>query len=119
LLTPEGRNCLRGTRRTYLLELAGHLGIDAREANIELYDVVHADEAFFSSTAFSMLPCTRINGMPIGDGAIGPIFKRLIDSWSEEVGVDIISQTRTFAAEVGAATSGTSMYRFAKQDTPR
>jgi branched-chain amino acid aminotransferase len=119
LLTPEGRNCLRGTRRAYLLDLAGRLGIEAHETNIELYDVIHADEAFFSSTAFSMLPVTRINGMPIGDGRIGPIFRRLIDSWSEEVGVDIIAQTRAFAAEVGAGTAGTSMYRFSMPEAPR
>jgi branched-chain amino acid aminotransferase len=119
LLTPEGRNCLRGTRRAYLLGLASRLGIEARETNIEPYDVVQADEAFFSSTAFSMLPVTRINGMTIGDGKMGPIFQRLIDSWSEEVGVDIIAQTKSFAAEVGAGTAGTSMYRFAKAETSR
>jgi branched-chain amino acid aminotransferase len=119
LLTPEGRNCLRGTRRAYLLDLAGRLGIEARETNIELYDVVHADEAFFSSTAFSMLPVTKINGLTIGDGKVGPLFRQLIESWGEEVGVDIIAQTKAFAAETGAATSGTSMYRFAGQDAPR
>jgi len=119
LLTPEGRNCLRGTRRAYLLDLASRLGIEAHETNIELYDVVQADEAFFSSTAFSMLPVTKINGMVIGDGRTGPIFQRLIDSWSEEVGVDIISQTKAFAAEVGAGTAGTSMYRFAQPETAR
>lgn len=119
LMTPEGRNCLRGTRRAYLLDLARRLGIEAVETNIELYDVMHADEAFFTSTAFSMLPCTKINGVTIGDGKMGPIFRRLIDSWSEEVGVDIIAQTRAFAAEVGAATSGTSMYRFTQPEPRR
>jgi branched-chain amino acid aminotransferase len=119
LMTPEGRNCLRGTRRAYLLDLARRLRIEAYETNIELYDVVHADEAFFSSTAFSMLPVTKINGMTIGDGTMGPIFRQLIDSWSEEVGVDIIAQTKAFAAEVGAETVGTSMYRFAKPEAAR
>ena len=119
LLTPEARNCLRGTRRSYILDLAQRLGLPTQETNIELYDVASADEAFFTSTAFSMLPCTKINGLPIGDGKPGPIFARLIGAWSEEVGVDIIAQTKAFAAEVGALTSGTNMYRFAKQDAPR
>jgi len=112
LITPEPRNILRGTRRVYLLKLARRLGIPAEERNIELYDVVHADEAFYTSTAMSMLPCSRVNGLSIGEGKPGPMFKRLIETWSEEVGVDIIAQTRAFAAEVGAATAGSSMYRF-------
>ena len=111
LLTPEPRNILRGTCRAYLLELAEKLGIAAVEKNIELYDVIHADEAFFTSTAMSILPCTRINDLPIGKGKPGPVFKKLIDTWGDEVGVDIIAQTKEFAAEVGNATSGTSAYR--------
>ena len=115
LLTPEGRNILRGTRRAYILELAERLGIPAQETNIELYDVYHADEAFYTSTAFSMLPCTQINGVTIGDGQMGPTFKRLIDAWSDQVGVDIIAQTNAFAEEVSdLRSSGTSTYRFGK-----
>ena len=116
LLTPEPRNILRGTRRAYVLQLAERLGIPAEEKNIGLYDVVHADEAFYTSTAMSMLPCTKINGLAIGEGKPGPVFKRLIDAWSAEVGVDIIAQTKTFSAEVGEATSGSSAYRI---DTKR
>lgn len=113
LLTPEPRNILRGTRRAYILELAQRLGIPAAECNIELYDVVNADEAFFTSTAFCMLPCTKINGLLIGDGKPGPMFKRLLDAWSNDVGVDILAQTKAFAAEVGEAlSSGTTIYRF-------
>jgi branched-chain amino acid aminotransferase len=113
LLTPEPRNILRGTRRGYMLGLARKLGIPTAEANIELYDVINADEAFFTSTAFSMLPCTKINGLAIGGGKMGPIFKRLLAAWSEEVGVDILAQTKAFAAEVaGVFSSGTSIYRF-------
>jgi branched-chain amino acid aminotransferase len=118
LLTPEPRNILRGTRRGYLLELARKLGILTAETNIELYDVINADEAFFTSTAFSMLPCTKINGLTIGDGKTGPVFKRLLTAWSADVGVDILAQTKVFAAEVGGTlSSGTSIYRFGKGTT--
>jgi branched-chain amino acid aminotransferase len=119
LYTPEGRNLLRGTRRKYILELAGRLGIPAHEKNLELYDAIHADEAFLTSTAFSMLPATQINGLDIGDGKPGPMFRRLIDAWSEEVGIDIISQTKAFAAEVSATEpAGTTMYRFVGEKKP-
>ena len=118
VLTPEGRNVLRGINRGYVLDLARRLGMAAEETNIELYDAIHADEAFFTSTGFSMLPCTKVNGLPVGDGKIGPVFKRLIDAWSEEVGVDIIAQTKAFAEEVGDALEGTNTYRFADEGKP-
>jgi branched-chain amino acid aminotransferase len=96
LITPEGRNILRGTRRQYILDHYGkHI-----EKNIELYDVIHADEAFFTSTAFSMLPCTKINGIPIGNGKRGEFFEYLLKDWGYDVGVDIEAQTKQFAKEV-------------------
>jgi branched-chain amino acid aminotransferase len=101
LMTPEGRNILRGTRRMYVLDLARRLGIPAEEGNIELYDVIHADEAFFTSTPFSLMPCTKVNGLPIGDGAVGPMARHLLDEWSKEAGVDIVGQAKAYAAEMG------------------
>ena len=62
LLTPEPRNVLRGTRRAYVLQLAEKLGTPTEETNIGLYDVVHADEAFYTSTAMSMLRTLWIHG---------------------------------------------------------
>ena len=116
LLTPEGRNILLGTRRAYILDLAHRLGIEAQEKNIDMYDAYHADEAFFTSTAFSMLPCTKINGIAVGDGQPGPVFKRLIGAWSQEVGVDIIAQTKAFAAQAGDVLSGTTTYGFSDKE---
>ena len=119
LLTPEGRNILRGIKRGYVLDLAHRLGLEAHERNIELYDAIHADEAFLTSTGFCMLPCTKINGLAVGDGKPGPVFRRLIQSWSDEVGVDIIAQSKAFAEEVGEALSGTSTYRFSDSSDAR
>jgi branched-chain amino acid aminotransferase len=38
------------------------------------------------------MPATRINGQPIGDGKPGPVHRRLLAAWSEEVGLDIGAQ---------------------------
>ncbi|MCX6992545.1 MAG: hypothetical protein NT011_05295 [Kiritimatiellaeota bacterium] len=35
---------------------------------------------------------TRINGVSIGDGRPGPMFKRLTEAWSRLVGMDIVKQ---------------------------
>ena len=116
LFTPEGRNILRGIKRQYVMDLARSKGICVEEKNLELYDVIHADEAFFTSTAISMMPCVKINGMVIGNGKMGEMTKFLLDEWSSEVGVDIIEQTKKFAAETGEELSaGTNIYRFEKK----
>ena len=116
LYTPEGRNILRGIKRGYVMELAAAMGIESVEKNLDLFDAYHADEAFLTSTGFSMLPVTRINTIRIGDGKVGPVFKRLLEAWSKDVGVDIVAQAKEFAARVGDALKGTSMYRFAGED---
>lgn len=117
LLTPEPRNILRGTRRKYTIELARKIGIEVVECNLNTYDAITADEAFFTSTAFTLMPCTKVNGCVLGDGAAGPVTKKLIQAWNEFVGLDFIEQAKGFLKEMGAdAYQGTSMYRFGKKD---
>lgn len=92
LKTPLVSNALAGISRATVIELAGSLGIGVCETNIQPYDVYTADEAFFTSTPYCMMPATRFNGLPVGDGAVGPITQRLLAAWSELVGVDIVAQ---------------------------
>jgi branched-chain amino acid aminotransferase len=92
LKTPPTRNALAGVSRATVLELAAQLGIPAHETDIQPYDVYTADEAFFTSTPYCIMPATRFNGLPVGDGAVGPVTKRLLAAWSELVGVDIVAQ---------------------------
>jgi branched-chain amino acid aminotransferase len=92
LKTPTTRNALAGVSRATVLELAAQLGIPNQEIDIQPYDVYTADEAFFTSTPYCIMPATRFNGLPVGDGAVGPITKRLLGAWSELVGVDIVAQ---------------------------
>ncbi|MBF0341655.1 MAG: aminotransferase class IV [Magnetococcales bacterium] len=95
VITPEGRNILRGISRHYVLHtLCPQLGLRGVEANIESYDVLTADEAFMTGTPFCMLPVTSLNGLPIGNGRIGPVFTRLLNAWSENVGLNIQEQIK-------------------------
>ena len=50
-----------------------------------------------TSTTICMMPVTRFNFQPIGDGKPGPIYLRLLDAWSKEVGVNIPDQARAYA----------------------
>ena len=97
LLTSRGHSVLRGVTRDTTLTLAGELGLPAREADFEPYDVATAEEAFFTTTPYCLIPATRFNGAPIGDGSVGPTFRRLVDAFIEDVGVDYIAQAKRYA----------------------
>lgn len=114
IITPEGRNILRGISRTYIMEeLAPQLGIPVVEKNIESYDVHTADEAFMTGTPFCMLPVTRLNDLPIGDGAIGDGFRTLLGQWSKAVGIDIAAQIKAWnSADGGVGSDAPTPYRF-------
>jgi len=115
VITPEGRNILRGISRDYVIdELCPQLGIQVEEKNIDPYDVYTADEAFMTGTPFSMLPVTSLNGNPIGTGKVGDVFNKLMGRWSENTGVDIVKQIQVWdAARVPQADGDApTPYRF-------
>ena len=92
LKTPRTLNALAGITRLTTLEIARSLGIPTEEADLQPYDVYTADEAFFTSTPYCMMPATKFNGLPVGDGKVGPVTKRLLQGWSDRVGLDIVEQ---------------------------
>jgi len=113
ILTPEGRNILRGISRDYIFHVAEQLGIPCRECNIEPYDVYDADEAFMTATPFCLLPTVSLNGIQIGNGKMGVITTLLLDRWSENVGLDIKNQILEYGKEVDNLNSDSpSPYQF-------
>tara|TARA_B100001758_G_C18412320_1_gene616731 strand:+ start:859 stop:1830 length:972 start_codon:yes stop_codon:yes gene_type:complete len=100
ILTPEGRNILRGISRNYIFEVADQLGIPCKECNLEPYDLYEADESFITATPFCLLPCTSINGATIGKGQMGEITSALLKQWSANVEVDIEAQIKEFNKEI-------------------
>lgn len=117
ILTPEGRNILRGVSRAYIFELAEQLGYRVKERNIEPYDVYCADEAFMTATPFCLLPVTGLNHSRIGTGFMGPITRALLDQWSKNVGVDIQRQIQDYGLEVQALqqTNAPTPYQFRRK----
>jgi len=114
IISPEGRNILRGISRAYVMEeLALQLGIGVIEKNIEPYDVYTADEAFMTGTPFCMLPITRLSGLSIADGKPGPVFQTLLDRWSRNVGIDIATQIKIWnTTDSGTKSDAPTPYRF-------
>ena len=94
LRTPTTENCLEGISRQTVLDLARQLEIPAREMRLQMYDLYTADEIFFTSTPYCMMPATQFNGLTVGSGEVGPVFNRLLSAWSDLVGLDIAGQAR-------------------------
>ena len=73
VISPEGRNMLRGISRDYVKEICEQIGYTYKEKNIDQYDVYTSDEAFMSGTPFCILPVTSLNRVKIGTGKPGEI----------------------------------------------
>ena len=115
VITPEGRNVLKGISRQYVLEdLCSNLGLTPVEKNIESYDVYNADEAFMTGTPFCMLPVTSLNGLKIGEGKVGNIFHKLIDLWGKNTDTNIINQIKHWNSFDTNNINATTPYSFKK-----
>ena len=113
VITPEGRNILRGISRDYVMnELCSQLGLEVVEKNIEVFDVYGADEAFMTGTPFCMLPVTSINDLPIANRKVGPIFKKLLSQWSSNCGVDISKQIKSWNNKKNINSKSPTPYKF-------
>ena len=89
--------CIRDRSRSTVFDIADQLGIPCVEEDLQPYDLYTADEAFFASTSYCVLPMTQVDQRNIGDGKPGPVTKQILAAWSEMVGVDIVDQALRFA----------------------
>lgn len=94
LKTPSTKNCLAGISRETVMQLAAELEIPCEETELQPYDLYTADELFFTSTPYCIMPATKFNGLPVGDGQVGSMTQRLLAAWSELVGMDIAAQAQ-------------------------
>ncbi|HVM80140.1 MAG TPA: aminotransferase class IV [Stellaceae bacterium] len=93
IATPQERYVLPGVSRAAAIDLARGLGIELREADIDLYDASTADEIFVTSTSLVVCPVSRFNGRPVGGGKVpGPITKRIMDAYIKLVDCDYVHQ---------------------------
>ena len=98
---PNRDNVLPGVSMQTVLELAAEIGLDVAEDDYCVGDVYLAEEAFISSTRFCMLPVASINGLAIGAQMPGPITRRLIEAWIDEVEFDFVAQALDYASANG------------------
>jgi branched-chain amino acid aminotransferase len=68
------------------------LGIDCREADLDLYDAATADEIFMTSTSLCLCPVRSIGGRGLPGPLPGPVTQRLTEAYAHEVDCDFVAQ---------------------------
>ncbi len=78
--TPDA-NCLMGMTRKSVIELCGMEGIPFETRSVHPEELRGADEAFATSSAGGVLPITRVDDKPLGNGAPGMVTSQLFDAY--------------------------------------
>ncbi len=78
LYTPDlSCSILEGITRDTVLTLAREMGIPVHEGRITRDQLWLSDEVFFTGTAAEITPVREIDDRAVGDGAVGPITRRI------------------------------------------
>ncbi len=82
LFTPR-RGVLEGVTRKTVMEVAKTNGIECRLEDVPVSMAYDCDEMLFVTTAGGVMPITRLDGAPIGNGAVGPVSKTIWKAYWE------------------------------------
>lgn len=75
--TPQTSDILWGITRAYVLKLAKQHDMPYVEREITAEEFEHADEIWMTSSTREVLAITRLNGKNVGDGLVGPVWKKI------------------------------------------
>jgi branched-subunit amino acid aminotransferase/4-amino-4-deoxychorismate lyase len=76
---------LPGITREAILELSQYSGIETVEREVELDELVKAEEAFLTNSILEVMPLTRFEDRPIGSARPGVLTQRLMSAYRELV----------------------------------
>ena len=65
------------TRDAVIRLLREELGLAVEERDVDRSELYAADEAFFCGTAWEVTPITSVDRLPVGDGKVGALTRRL------------------------------------------
>jgi len=78
--TPDASVLLGITRQT-IFDICKELEVRCHAQDVTVDKLKTADEVFITSTAGGVMPVTRIDEQPIASGNIGPLSKRIMDTY--------------------------------------
>ena len=76
---------LSGTTRDFILKIAADMEIPVRFEPVKKDGIPELDEAFISSTSRAILPIRSIDGIELRQSVPGPVTKRLMEKFDEEL----------------------------------
>ena len=77
VLTPRLAACPEGVTRATVLELCRNEAIPHAERDLTLTEIYRSDEVFCTGTMGELAAVTKVDGRVIGNGAVGPMTRRL------------------------------------------
>ncbi len=87
-----GHHILPGITRGLVVQLTARSGIPLHEEPLTRASLETMDELFLTGTTAEVLPVTRIDDRPVGDGAVGPVARRLQQAFRDFVKDSLNSQ---------------------------
>jgi branched-subunit amino acid aminotransferase/4-amino-4-deoxychorismate lyase len=86
LFTPSlDTGILDGITRDLVLHLAKQNKITVKEKLLRPRELAKADECFITNTTVEIMPVTSINGTAVGSGTPGPVTRKLLEAYRNEV----------------------------------
>ncbi|MEP7314976.1 MAG: D-amino acid aminotransferase [Pseudomonadota bacterium] len=80
---PDSQRILPGTTRGAVLEVASSLAIPLRTAEVTEAELRGADEIWLAAATREVQSVTVLDGKPVGNGAPGPLWKRVYAGYQE------------------------------------
>lgn len=79
VVATPARGVLEGITRQTALELCAEANIPTELRSVDAAAIHEADEIFITSTAGGIMPVSRVDDLPVGEGRPGPLTGRLVE----------------------------------------
>jgi D-alanine transaminase len=80
---PKDNLVLEGIRYGLLEDICRNAGVPFELRPVSREEVLSADEIILSSATKEVVPCTLLDGQPVGNGRPGPIYEKLFAGYQQ------------------------------------
>lgn len=107
VVTPA-QGVLEGITRRTVIEMAQALGLPQEVRDLPAAQLRAAREVFLSTSGGGVLPVTRVDGRPVGDGTVGPVVRQLVQTYWDWHRDPRLSRPVNYQATSGSAAASTA-----------